>query len=661
MSRFRSGAGRAEGRRSAGEAPETPAPDAKRQRTASGWSSWFTTPWRWSSPGTADAAAGGAGGAAAFASGQDQLDTAADCEYAGADGEQPAAEQCDDTEFETLRPRTPAAAALPNAAALLAASPAGDGSSGKEAEASRPGRPEATEAPGAGAGASGDAVAAETQAHASTEGVVVPAGSAEVQAAGAGDAIVAGEPRTLGHWPARTVAASSGRIMPPALPRSPSPAAGPAAGPAALPLAWRRPRRSIASSGATSPSRGSQRSISTTSSSVAFSQLLRPNAAGIVSKKVPRVGLTFMMKERARNSEYAASRLQSSYVPLSADAQSRLSGKAKQISELKAYMATIDRLKQEHSRQARQTLARSVVRDTPQKASLALPRLSTTAPRASERDGKPDWLVSLREKVEKYGGIEHRDIDTPLYNQLLAKESEAEAHIDQLRLEDSPPIAKLPPDAQKLVESVMSGDRVVVEAFGVKILSKDIRTLKDTTWLNDEVINFYGEMCMKRAKQAQDKFPRIHVFNTFFYEQLRTRGYSSVRRWTKKVDLFEKDLVIVPVHLGAHWTCAVINLKQKRFEYYDSLHGSNPTCQELLREYLKSESLDKKKTPIDLSDWEDYTPKNIPAQQNSYDCGVFTCMFMEHSARQAAFRFSQRDMPMLRTRIAYEIIKAELL
>nr|KAJ3423016.1 hypothetical protein HK105_004191 [Polyrhizophydium stewartii] len=525
MSRFRSGAGRAEGRRSAGEAPETPAPDAKRQRTASG--------------------------AAAFASGQDQLDTAADCEYAGADGEQPAAEQCDDTEFETLRPRTPAAAALPNAAALLAASPAGDGSSGKEAEASRPGRPEATEAPGAGAGASGDAVAAETQAHASTEGVVVPAGSAEVQAAGAGDAI---------------------------------------------------------------------RSISTTSSSVAFSQLLRPNAAGIVSKKVPRVGLTFMMKE-------------SSYVPLSADAQSRLSGKAKQISELKAYMATIDRLKQEHSRQARQTLARSV----------------------------PDWLVSLREKVEKYGGIEHRDIDTPLYNQLLAKESEAEAHIDQLRLEDSPPIAKLPPDAQKLVESVMSGDRVVVEAFGVKILSKDIRTLKDTTWLNDEVINFYGEMCMKRAKQAQDKFPRIHVFNTFFYEQLRTRGYSSVRRWTKKVDLFEKDLVIVPVHLGAHWTCAVINLKQKRFEYYDSLHGSNPTCQELLREYLKSESLDKKKTPIDLSDWEDYTPKNIPAQQNSYDCGVFTCMFMEHSARQAAFRFSQRDMPMLRTRIAYEIIKAELL
>ena len=39
-----------------------------------------------------------------------------------------------------------------------------------------------------------------------------------------------------------------------------------------------------------------------------------------------------------------------------------------------------------------------------------------------------------------------------------------------------------------------------------------------------------------------------------------------------------------------------------------------------------NESLDKKKVSLDLSDWTDVIPKDIPRQQNSWDCGVFTCM-----------------------------------
>jgi Ulp1 family protease len=44
------------------------------------------------------------------------------------------------------------------------------------------------------------------------------------------------------------------------------------------------------------------------------------------------------------------------------------------------------------------------------------------------------------------------------------------------------------------------------------------------------------------------------------------------------------------------------------------------------REYLKSESLDKRKQSLDLGGWSDHTPKDIPVQTNSSDCGVFTCM-----------------------------------
>lgn len=65
-------------------------------------------------------------------------------------------------------------------------------------------------------------------------------------------------------------------------------------------------------------------------------------------------------------------------------------------------------------------------------------------------------------------------------------------------------------------------------------------------------------------------------------------------------------------------------MKDKRFEYYDSLSTkpdrrafvvsccqagltwSDPSFRQVMREYLQKEHMDKKKTPIDLSDWEDY-------------------------------------------------------
>lgn len=41
-------------------------------------------------------------------------------------------------------------------------------------------------------------------------------------------------------------------------------------------------------------------------------------------------------------------------------------------------------------------------------------------------------------------------------------------------------------------------------------------------------------------------------------------------------DTFAKDKIIVPINLGnQHWVCAAINIKEKRFEYYDSLGNAN--------------------------------------------------------------------------------------
>ena len=44
-------------------------------------------------------------------------------------------------------------------------------------------------------------------------------------------------------------------------------------------------------------------------------------------------------------------------------------------------------------------------------------------------------------------------------------------------------------------------------------------------------------------------------------------------------------------------------------------------------QYLKDESLKKKKVKFDMSDWTTENIQDCPRQLNGNDCGVFSCMF----------------------------------
>lgn len=122
------------------------------------------------------------------------------------------------------------------------------------------------------------------------------------------------------------------------------------------------------------------------------------------------------------------------------------------------------------------------------------------------------------------------------------------------------------------------------------VTSADIARLRPGQWLNDEIINFYGAMILERATKAKGAV-KVHYFSTFFWPKLN-EGYekSKLNRWTKKVralrcaaatvltrscaqiDIFAKDVILVPVNHGnAHWTAAAVNFRRKRIESYDSM------------------------------------------------------------------------------------------
>lgn len=205
-------------------------------------------------------------------------------------------------------------------------------------------------------------------------------------------------------------------------------------------------------------------------------------------------------------------------------------------------------------------------------------------------------------------------------------------------------------------------NEALVEIDGVQLLRKDIKTLTGLNWLNDEIINAYMYLLVVRGQESNHK--KVYAFNTFFYPKLRETGYNSVRRWTRKVDIFSYDFLLVPVHLGNHWCLAFVDFTTKEISYYDSLGGRSNGCCDTLLDYLRFELKDKKKEEFDDQNWDmkdKYHEDGIPQQQNCSDCGVFACTYAEYLTRQAALKFKQEHMPYFRKKMIYELITKRIL
>ena len=60
-------------------------------------------------------------------------------------------------------------------------------------------------------------------------------------------------------------------------------------------------------------------------------------------------------------------------------------------------------------------------------------------------------------------------------------------------------------------------------------------------------------------------------------------GAAGVARWTKTVDVFSQDLLIIPInHDNLHWCLATVDMRSRAISYYDSMRGSGlsgmPSC-----------------------------------------------------------------------------------
>lgn len=127
----------------------------------------------------------------------------------------------------------------------------------------------------------------------------------------------------------------------------------------------------------------------------------------------------------------------------------------------------------------------------------------------------------------------------------LLKSQELE---DRLRPKRKPLPASLPPEDEAEVDALLRKRGIISRCVNQQVADNDLARLRPRQWLNDEIINFYGQMILSRSetssgkenKENRDgvsKFLNVHYFNSFFWAKLSTTGYEKGRlsKWTKKV------------------------------------------------------------------------------------------------------------------------------
>ncbi|XP_028283519.1 sentrin-specific protease 5-like isoform X2 [Parambassis ranga] len=182
---------------------------------------------------------------------------------------------------------------------------------------------------------------------------------------------------------------------------------------------------------------------------------------------------------------------------------------------------------------------------------------------------------------------------------------------------------------------------------------EDLLTLADQNWLNDQVMNMYGDLIMESSDHT------VHFLNSFFHRQLMTKGYDGVKRWTKQVDLFSKSLLLVPIHLEVHWCLVIADIVKKKICLYDSQGNALQKVARNILKYLMTEAKEKQHTAFE-NGWTVSFDEKIPQQTNENDCGVFVLEYSRCLALTRPLQFSQKDIPKIRKRIYKELCDCKL-
>ncbi|XP_022698137.1 sentrin-specific protease-like [Varroa jacobsoni] len=199
--------------------------------------------------------------------------------------------------------------------------------------------------------------------------------------------------------------------------------------------------------------------------------------------------------------------------------------------------------------------------------------------------------------------------------------------------------------------------------FRLNFNEGDLRSLTiPDEQLHDYAIDLYLQLVIGRANDdrlSNQELPKAYAFSSSFLYSYENYHYDVVKGAID--DLQKYDLLLFPVNEnGVHWCLAVVHTGTWTIEYYDPLWNQKNetahtdsvkkvnTIRDYLSEQMETQNMEYRTCSVHFI-------RDIPQQQNSYDCGVFVCKYAECIVLRKEMRFEQKQMSQFRSQIARDM------
>ncbi|XP_022181491.1 ubiquitin-like-specific protease 1 [Myzus persicae] len=189
-------------------------------------------------------------------------------------------------------------------------------------------------------------------------------------------------------------------------------------------------------------------------------------------------------------------------------------------------------------------------------------------------------------------------------------------------------------------------DLLVRHTDGYKLLTSDLfKLITPRAWLTDGVIMHYFLLLVQHSK-------RVLLMDPDMLTSCTRKGF--VPEKINKTD--EYDKIIIPINPNRnHWAFVVLEIRQRKLIVIDSIDHTGSKELDLVNEFV--DLAFKEIFPTGFENVKLFSPK----QSNTDDCGVFTCTNARYYLFNRHPDYTQKDIPLLRHRIAWEIIQNTLI
>lgn len=202
-------------------------------------------------------------------------------------------------------------------------------------------------------------------------------------------------------------------------------------------------------------------------------------------------------------------------------------------------------------------------------------------------------------------------------------------------------------------------DEVVIKVGEIHLERRALICLKPQMWLNSQVIDAYMELLQIRNDHNGGKFM---FFSTHFYHLVAKRagGYNFRKglAYVRNKNVFDMDMLVIPMNQNEnHWVMVVVNIKEKRIEFYDPLQQRRTIYTEMFfmqKWFAELAALQNFKT-VNIQAWGSQMMTNVPLQKDINNCGVYVCHFAEFLSRGVPLVIDQDNLEYLRNQILVDL------